>query len=149
MKPLFVGTCRSRWAMPFSVASIVSAIVVVILGDLVAAIALVIGSALLAPFRRIIVEINAKRLRVDFAAPYWHPLDLRIDQIARASAMEIRPWRHGGWGYRGSLRLFKRLAVILRRGPGIRLDLVGGGWVMITVDDPEAAVAALQTVVRP
>lgn len=124
------------------------AVVVVVLGDLQVALALLVGSAIAAPFRRITVLIRQKRLTVEFAGPYWRPLVLPLDRIETVSVVDVRPMRHGGWGYRGSLRLFKRLAVVLRSGPGIRIELVGGGWLVITVDDAESACAALQTALR-
>lgn len=65
------------------------------------------------------------------------------ERIERASAVHIDPARWFilgvGWGYRGSLTLFGRAAVILRTGPGLRLDLTDGKSFYITIDDPDTA----------
>ena len=36
---------------------------------------------------------------------------------------DVSPMRWGGWGYRGSIKMFGRGAVIQRAGPGIQIDL--------------------------
>jgi hypothetical protein len=51
----------------------------------------------------------------------------------------------GGWGYRGSLKLMKQAAVVLRAGPGLRLDMTGGRVFVVTIDDPGTAAALLNT----
>jgi hypothetical protein len=48
-----------------------------------------------------------------------------------------------GWGYRGSLRLFRRAAWVVRSGPALELDLSRGRRLTVTVDDPEGALVAL------
>ena len=50
----------------------------------------------------------------------------------------------GGWGYRGSRVLFRRAAVVIRKGPGLRIVTRDGRSLAITVDDPEGAVAVLR-----
>jgi hypothetical protein len=62
-------------------------------------------------------------------------VSIPIDQIAQVSTLDIKPIRWGGWGYRGSLRAFKRAAMIVRAGEGIRIDLNGGRIFIVTVDD--------------
>ena len=49
------------------------------------------------------------------------------------------PMEHGGWGYRGSLRLTQRAAVVVRSGLALRLELQGGKRLSITVDDAGTA----------
>lgn len=53
----------------------------------------------------------------------------------------ISPRSWGGWGYRW--RPEKGTAVIVRRGPGIIIDLGTGHRFTVTVDDPEGAVQAI------
>ena len=60
-----------------------------------------------------------------------------LRRIATAQAIDIHPTDWGGWGYRGSLTLMKRAAVVLRAGPGIRLDLHDGEVFVVTIDDPD------------
>ena len=49
----------------------------------------------------------------------------------------------GGWGYRGSLALVKKAAIVLRAGPGLRLDLLNGRTFVVTIDDPQTPAALL------
>jgi hypothetical protein len=67
-----------------------------------------------------------------------------VERIAHAEATGIEPLRWGGWGY----RLIKHgSAIVLRRGPGLRVDLVDGRVFAVTVDDPEPAAALLNDLV--
>ena len=68
-----------------------------------------------------------------------------IHRIATARAIEIRPTEWGGWGYRGNLTLMNRAAVVLRAGPGLRLDLHNGKIFAITIDNPETPAQLLNT----
>jgi hypothetical protein len=49
----------------------------------------------------------------------------------------------GGWGYRGSRRLFRKAAVVLRAGPALRLDLADDTQLVVTVDDAESGAGLL------
>ncbi len=76
----------------------------------------------------------------------WLPLPrttIRVERVRVASVIEVNPSEWGGWGYRGSLTLMKRAAVVLRAGPGIRLDLLDGKVFVVTVDNPHDGVALL------
>ncbi len=66
-----------------------------------------------------------------------------LDRIELASTVEVHPTQWGGWGYRGSLLLMKRAALVLRGGPGLRLDLAGGKTFVVGVEHPEGAAALL------
>ena len=46
-----------------------------------------------------------------------------LEDIVQVTVLDVRPLQWGGWGYRGSVRLFHQAAWVLHRGPGIRLDL--------------------------
>lgn len=71
-------------------------------------------------------------------------LTIRLDRIESIEAIDVNPWRWGGWGYRGALRMFKRAAWIVRAGPGLKLSLTGGRTFVVTVDDAAEGAAALQ-----
>jgi Protein of unknown function (DUF1648) len=100
------------------------------------------------------VEVHAIRVTVDRRglAISWGPLGIprthiAIDRIASAAAIDIRPTEWGGWGYRGSLRLFGKAAAVLRRGPGIRVDLVDGRTFAVTVDHADVGAGLLNDLV--
>jgi len=65
------------------------------------------------------------------------------EQIIGASSRRTNLFTTGGWGYRGSLRLFRRAAVVTRGGDAIELRLTKGRRFIVTVDEPESFVAAL------
>ncbi len=92
-----------------------------------------------ATFGSTTVVVSERGVRVHGAIAFAR-ISIPRDRIVSASAIEVNPLQWGGWGYRGSLRLFKRGAWIVRRGPGLRLDLVDGAVFVVTIDD--AATAA-------
>jgi hypothetical protein len=51
----------------------------------------------------------------------------------------------GGWGYRGSLRLIRRAALVTRRGDALELELSRRRRFIVTVDEPDNFVSALRT----
>jgi hypothetical protein len=50
----------------------------------------------------------------------------------------------GGWGYRGSLRLMRRAALVTRRGNALELELSRRRRFIVTVDEPDEFVSALR-----
>jgi hypothetical protein len=65
------------------------------------------------------------------------------DQIQSASAQSLSTLQMGGWGYRGSLKFFKRAALVTRRGDALELKLAGDRRFIVTVDNPQDFVVAL------
>jgi len=91
------------------------------------------------------VQVRADRtgLHITYASLPWPRTEIGVADIESASVIDVRPMQWGGWGYRGSLKIMKQAAVVLRAGPGIRLDLRNGKIFVVTVDHPENAVALL------
>lgn len=77
----------------------------------------------------------------------WPRQAIALDRIDSAHPVEIKPLEWGGWGYRGSLRLFGKAAAVLRRGPGLRLDLRDGTQFALTLGDAETAAGLLNDLV--
>jgi hypothetical protein len=67
------------------------------------------------------------------------------EQILGASAQQLSFAQMGGWGYRGSLRLFRYAALSTRRGDALLVNLRGGRRFVVTVDEPDAFAHALNT----
>jgi len=63
--------------------------------------------------------------------------------ILSAAAVTRSMMEMGGWGYRGSLRLFRYAALVTRSGVALELRLVNGRRFVVTVDEPERFVEAL------
>lgn len=85
------------------------------------------------------VSVSAERVRVALGPWGWPRLRVRTADVVRATAEDVRPMANGGWGYRGSRRLFKRAAVVVRGGEGLVLALRDGTRLVVTVDDAETA----------
>lgn len=77
----------------------------------------------------------------------WPRQVIALDRIASAHPVTIKPMEWGGWGYRGSLRLFGKAAAVLRRGPGLRLDLRNGTLFALTLGDAETAAGLLNDLI--
>lgn len=90
------------------------------------------------------VQVSNTGLRVYYG--FW-PMpftQLSLNEISSAGVETLdQPMRFGGWGYRGSLRLFKEATIFLRSGPALWVKLTGGRILRITVDDPETAAGLL------
>ncbi|WP_329129369.1 hypothetical protein OG552_03135 [Streptomyces sp. NBC_01476] len=66
-----------------------------------------------------------------------------LDEVSGAQVSAwISPRTWGGWGYRWRPEL--GTAVVVRRGPGLVIDLGGGRHFTVTVDDPEGAVKTIR-----
>ncbi len=100
------------------------------------------GAGMLA-FSSVRVSADAEGLRVRYGMFPWPATHISLDQIDEASVIEVNPLDWGGWGYRGTLKLMGQAAVVLRKGPGIRLDLRNDKVFVVTVDDPETPVALI------
>jgi hypothetical protein len=145
------GAAHNRW-MPL--------ILVVVLGQ-GAVVALFIGSAhrpalnaahlalliALELFAKVRVRVDPRGVRVSMGYTGWLRRTLALERVVVARAFTLEPLEHGGWGYRGSLRLFKRAALVVRGGPALGLELRDGARLAITVDDAEAAARAINTLV--
>jgi hypothetical protein len=95
-------------------------------------------------FVSIDVTVDERGLTVASGALPFVRVRFPLERITSAEAIDVNPWRWGGWGYRGSVRIFRRAAWVLRRGPGIKVNLARGRVFVVTVDDAEAGAAALQ-----
>ena len=122
------------------------------------------GTSDLAPLVMSVVGCLAVGLLVLFGTIAFTQVQVRIDREAvhvrcghigvprRRIPMEdvsgaqvdvlISPRNWGGWGYRWLPE--KGTAVVVRRGPGLVIDLGGGHRFTVTVDDAEGAVEAIR-----
>jgi hypothetical protein len=109
--------------------------------------AVVLGVTLLAvalslvAFVSVNVEVGHDGLRASSGTLPWPRVHVALADIDRVEAFDLRPMSWGGWGYRGSVRLFRRAAWVVRRGPALKLTLRNGRVFAVTVDGAgEAAV---------
>jgi hypothetical protein len=133
-------TAGARWAVPAAVGMVVVCVALsVAVGLVVPAIAGVVAGLLIVEFRRIEVTVDETHLCTAFAFPGLIRVRIPLADIERLGYVaDLRPVRYGGWGYRGSLRLLKKAAVVLRRGPAVIFALSGDRRYIVTVDDAES-----------
>ncbi len=95
---------------------------------------------LLSSFR---VQVDRSGLSVRSALFRVRFAHVDIDEMERASVFCVEPMQWGGWGYRGSLKMAGSAAVVVRRGPGIHLQLSGNRSFVVTLEDPRTPAAIL------
>ena len=133
-------TCEGRWSVPTTVIVVVGGLALSwSLRSVVMAVAAVVVGLLMVQFRRITITVDDTHLRTAFAWPAFIRVRIPLAEIERLEYVpDLRPVRYGGWGYRGSLRVLKKAAVVLRRGPGVIFALTGNRRYIVTVDDAES-----------
>ena len=92
---------------------------------------------------RVVATEEGRRLDVLYGPNGVVRQTFEVGEILGASVVQAPLWRMGGLGYRGSLRLFKRAALITRRGDALAVDLTRGRRFIVTVDEPAAFAEAL------
>lgn len=95
--------------------------------------------SLLSLMWKVRVTLNERELIIHYGQLGWPRQRIELARILSARSFELEPMEHGGWGYRGSLRLTRRAAVVVRSGLALRLELQGSKHLSITVDDAETA----------
>jgi hypothetical protein len=88
---------------------------------------------------KIRVTVDEQALTVRYGRLGWLRQRVALERILAATAFELDPWAHGGWGYRGNLKLLGKAAIVVRAGRALRLDLRDGKRLSVTVDDAETA----------
>jgi len=117
---------------------VVAAVFIAILP--IASLVVFVAGIAVALFIEVRVDVDDEGVRV--RGPIGFPrARFAHDRIEQASAIDVRPMRVGGWGYRGSLKLFRRAAWVVRAGPGLQLDLTDKRTFVVTVDHADAATA--------
>lgn len=143
---LWEGTCHARFALPtFLVAEVAAVLLGVFYSGPLGVVIALAGMQSLS-----VVEIRLQVTDDALWVRYWGPLRwpaarFPFSKVTSVEVVDVAPLRYGGWGYRGSLRLFRRAALNLRRGPGLRLGLRGTRTFVVTVDDPEPAAALIRS----
>lgn len=89
------------------------------------------------------LRIDRQGLLVNYGNLPWPTTQIDLKEIATASVIDVQPMHWGGWGYRGNLTLANQAAVVMRAGPGLRIELVDGKVFVVTVDNPDQGVALL------
>ena len=143
--PATTWTARAGWAVPAAAVVLAAGVGLFLAFDAVLTlVAFAVGAVLILHFRRVTVTVDETHLRTRFAGPLIR-VDIPLAEIERLEHVpDLRPVRYGGWGYRGSLRLLKKAAIVLRRGDGVIFALTRNRRFVVTVDDAASLAATVQ-----
>lgn len=139
----WTGTMHVSWPLYFGGAIWIGGLMLLTTVGLGPGLLMVVSGSLVLAFASVKVVVDRRGLAVGYGPFGWPRTRIALDRIERAAVIDVAPGSHGGWGYRGSLRLLGRAAVILRSGEAIRLDLRGGKRFIVTVDDATTAAGTL------
>ena len=146
-RAVWVGTLTNRWLLVPSAALGAVGLVWVVMGPGrwvgLTFVPLGLATSLLATVQ---VTVDRRGLQVAYGPLHWPRTRFPVERIESADVIEVHPTEWGGWGYRGSIRLMKRAAVVLRRGPGLHLRLRDGSEFAVTVERPEPGADLLNRV---
>ena len=144
---VWVGRLHSIWpTVVGGVIGTMGGVVAVLVGG-AAGIGLIVAGSCVTLLTSVHVTADRHGLTVVDGPFEWPRTRIALTQTGSTEAIDVRPMQHGGWGYRGSLHLFPRAAVVVRAGQGIRLDLVDGKRFVVTVDDAENGAGTINDLV--
>lgn len=131
---LWVGTARSRWALPMILVGAGAGAWLAASDVLVAGVIVAVSGLAAAWYTSVRVEIDRTGVTVHYGRMPWPVTHYPMREIEWAAAIYVRPSEWGGWGHRMSWS--GGSAIVLRAGPGLELRLSGDRRRVITVDDP-------------
>jgi hypothetical protein len=140
---IWSGSARSRWAWPIFLGLVGFGLNQLLQSAIAPGLLLIVLASVALPFTSIRVLADRNGLSIAYGPAGWPRQQIPLSAIRAARAITVRPLKHGGWGYRGSLRLFRRAAVVLRGGEGLALDLADGKRFVVTVDDAERGAGVI------
>lgn len=146
-RAVWMGTARASWALPIMAVFTASGVAIAFAVHPLLGIPFVLIGLSALSFASVRVIVDRFGVRVDYGPLAWPTQRVPLADIRQASAVEVVPMQRGGWGYRGSLRLFGRAAIVLRGGDGIELDLVRDRKLTITVDDAAEGAGVLNDLI--
>lgn len=147
---LWHGGCRSTFLQQASLGLILIGIVVNVAWVPWLGISIGIVGLVLFPLVVIQAQVTEDAFHIFYSGRLrWPVQTIRLADVVAVEAIDVVPMKHGGWGYRGSLRLFRRAALNLRRGPGLRFQLAGDRTFVVTVNHAEEAAQAIKPLLRP
>jgi Protein of unknown function (DUF1648) len=144
-RAVWSGRARAAWALPAGALFIAAgALTRVLATHWGLTIALVLTGAAMLCFTSVRVTVAARGVSVGYGVLGLRLTRIRLPRIASAAAVDLRSF---SFGYRGSLLVFGSAAVILRRGPALRLTLRDGKTFIVTVDDAATGAALLNDLI--
>ena len=91
-------------------------------------------------FTSITVAVGPAGLKVRFGPLGWPRVRVPLGRVEHVAVEDVEPMAYGGWGYRVMPGV---RAVVVRRGPGLRIRRSGAADLVVTVDDAATAAGVL------
>lgn len=139
----WVASAHNAWLTGGAVALLGAAALIRLFAPGWAALSCLVSAVLLAGFAEIHARVDARGLSIAFGPWRLPRMRVPLDRIRSVRPIDIDPLANGGWGYRGSLSVLGRAAVIVRRGEGIELRLDRDQTLIVSVDDAATAAGLL------
>lgn len=145
---VFFAQVTSPLMAGVSIALLASGALVLLSASWVLAAALCALSAVVLMFAHVSVSIDEAGVHIAYGPLSFPRQTIPLQDVVLAEAVEVRPMAYGGWGYRGSLRIAGKAALVLRAGVGIKLSLEQAKTFVVTVDDAASAAGLINDLVR-
>jgi hypothetical protein len=144
-RAVWSGRARAGWAWPAGTLLVAAgALVWALTGQWDPGVVLLAAGTPMFGFTSVRVTVGARGVAVGYGVLGLRLTRIPLARIASAAAVELRSF---SFGYRGSLLVFGSAAVILRRGPALRLTLRDGKTFVVTVDDAATGAALLNDLI--
>ena len=143
---VWVGKSESRWVPVLGLGLIVAAgLILGILGAI-----LFVVSVLAFFFSAARVAVSDRGVSIGLGWWGWPRRVVSLDDISRAEVLDVEPMSFGGWGLRvvGGRAPTGTWALVIRRGPGLRITRPDHADIVVTVDDPEQGAGLVNDLLR-
>lgn len=144
---IWIGTARSKWATPIVIGSVGAGLVLALNSNPGTGLFLLLPALAVFPWTSIRVIADRHGIHMSYGAFGWPAKRIPLADIRQASSVHVVPMQRGGWGYRGSLKLWGKASIVLRGGEGLQLNLVGDRVLTITVDDAEVGAGLINELI--
>jgi hypothetical protein len=146
-RAVWIGTARSLWGLPLLIGLMGFGIYKMTTqnypGGLIALIVALVGL----PFMSVRVLVDSRGVQLSFGPLGWPKKVIPLGKIRQARGIDVMPMAYGGYGYRGSMKLRGRVAIVLRGGEGLELGLEGNKRLIITVDGAEEGAGLINDLI--
>jgi hypothetical protein len=139
-RAFWLGSARSNRAALLAVAGLAGSVALGLTAGWRAVPALAVPAVAILWLSTISVSASAEGVTVRYGPFRWPATRIPLRRIVRAEAIDVAP---RSWGYRGSLHIVGAAALIVRKGPALRLDLQANKRFLVTVDDAATGAALL------
>ena len=99
-------------------------------------------------FMWVTAEVRRDGFFIGFGPLNWPRKRIGWARVAQVEKIDVRPTQWGGFGFR-AVPWKRATAVVLRRGEGLKFELAGKRYFVITLDNSAAALAAIERALHP